>query len=634
MSAGGLSYDCLVTSRKVTLPSVEMWGTDMNILRDPPASLYTRRIDKVGDTQQVLLAQEDSGDRIAEMINVYARGVNPMVSVSYDNYGNNAGARSSVTQGSRAVKLPYKPEVFHPPVFRQEDLMPLSRQPRTWFYALSNPEVPNIVQHMSCPESKSAVWADEKLTRVEAPARIQYNNEAPLTNVNLSSQDGRIRHNVLEPDRLFMSYPQHEKNGNIEMTGKKNVHESPLHMTTEAPRSMTTVGSEKEMIVSAHPRSVHENKMLYKVFSNKSGNKNLIQTRDLVEKIQSRALHQNPLPVRSVVQNPVSLDSGMDTSYHVSDDSSFGNTLKKQLMQFETDSSLSGSYVKDGQTFVEPFRKEADHGFLYKEVVTKPSQSFFWKTLEPVCVDPRQVKKEILHTEHVAHALGPEKTGPLHSSLAKEPSRSLPQVMSETNKKGMYTKTSTQHTSLGGGKVGSIVYTGPVDSQKSESIRGTPIQDFMNVSLPIHEDPLHTPVTSSSGRDQATLQDTLYSDTVAPSLRYTAPPTQAFTGKTFFERDERIGTKHLNDRLLGNIETNTARDTTAHGHDMYNTVQSTDGSSCVSTSLPVGSFDPTPQGIPMTHRQYDYASEMPVRELSVKNRASQEYFTRFSHSYR
>ena len=76
MSSGGISYDCLTTSRKATLPSVESWGTNMNILKIL-TKVFLRRKDRVGDTQEVLLAQDASGDRIAECINVYARGVNP-----------------------------------------------------------------------------------------------------------------------------------------------------------------------------------------------------------------------------------------------------------------------------------------------------------------------------------------------------------------------------------------------------------------------------------------------------------------------------------------------------------------------------------------------------------------------------
>jgi len=175
MSSGGISYDCLKTSRKFTLPSVESWGTNMNIIKDPNKGIFTTRKEKVGDTQNVLLAQEASGDRIAENINVYARGVNPMVSVSYDNYSNNGGSRSS---NKPAAHLPYKPERFIPPMYRQEDLMPLSRQPREWFYAFTNPELPNVIQEMKCPEKKSCIQ-DKKLN-VRIPGNKQYNKELPL----------------------------------------------------------------------------------------------------------------------------------------------------------------------------------------------------------------------------------------------------------------------------------------------------------------------------------------------------------------------------------------------------------------------------------------------------------------------
>lgn len=156
MSAGGLSYSGLRTSSKVTLPSVEMWGTNMNILKDPPKSIHTRRIDKVGQTQSILEAQDESGDRICEMINVYARGVNPMVSVSYDNYSNNGGASSPLSNRA-AVSLPYKVENVRPPVFRQEDLLPLSRLPRNWFYSYTNPAFPDLVQAEQCSETDKSI---------------------------------------------------------------------------------------------------------------------------------------------------------------------------------------------------------------------------------------------------------------------------------------------------------------------------------------------------------------------------------------------------------------------------------------------------------------------------------------------
>jgi hypothetical protein len=87
------SYSGVINYGKVTLPSVESWGSNNNILRDPPKSITTRRIDKVSDTYLTDQDIQDSNDRIAESINVYPRGVNVMVGVSFDNHGSNGGQR-------------------------------------------------------------------------------------------------------------------------------------------------------------------------------------------------------------------------------------------------------------------------------------------------------------------------------------------------------------------------------------------------------------------------------------------------------------------------------------------------------------------------------------------------------------
>lgn len=144
MSAGGLSYSGLVNHGRVTLPSVDSWGTNMNILRDPPKSYYTRRSDKVGETSSITQMIDDSGDRGCEAIQVYARGINPFVSVSYSNNSNNGGQHSGglTTGGQQQTKLPYtvmRDGAFRPPVLLQEDLLPLSRMPRAWTSAFSQP---------------------------------------------------------------------------------------------------------------------------------------------------------------------------------------------------------------------------------------------------------------------------------------------------------------------------------------------------------------------------------------------------------------------------------------------------------------------------------------------------------------
>ena len=149
MSAGGLSYSGLIGHGKVTLPSVSTWGTNMNILRDPPKSITTRKIDKVGQTSSITEMIDESGDRACEAIRVFARGVNPSVSVSYGNYGNNGGqstnfglktSSNSLFKGQS--KLPYRILIggaFRPPVRRQEDLFPLSRLPRCNTQAFTQP---------------------------------------------------------------------------------------------------------------------------------------------------------------------------------------------------------------------------------------------------------------------------------------------------------------------------------------------------------------------------------------------------------------------------------------------------------------------------------------------------------------
>jgi hypothetical protein len=138
-----------------TLPSVEGFNGTINILRDPPKSIFTKRNDKVGQTMGIISDIDDSGDRMNEAIKVYARGVNPMVSVSYDNNSNNAGSFTRAGsygqgnnisqghhQGTRQAFLPYRiadKGAFRPPIRSPFDLLPLSRQPRVWFEALTKP---------------------------------------------------------------------------------------------------------------------------------------------------------------------------------------------------------------------------------------------------------------------------------------------------------------------------------------------------------------------------------------------------------------------------------------------------------------------------------------------------------------
>lgn len=148
-----ISYSGIVGYGKATLPSVEGGFGSMNILRDPPKSIMTRRIDKVGETSSITDLIDDSGNRACEAINLYARGVNPMVSVSYSNTGGN-GTGSLIGNGNKQAFLPFRVArdgAFRPPIVTPYQLLPLSRQPRTNTSAFSKPGFADFTRKLMCP---------------------------------------------------------------------------------------------------------------------------------------------------------------------------------------------------------------------------------------------------------------------------------------------------------------------------------------------------------------------------------------------------------------------------------------------------------------------------------------------------
>lgn len=182
MNAGGISYSGVSGNRKVTLPSVEGWGTNLNILKDPPKSIHTRKIDKVGSTQLVEKMIENSiNDRYCENVQVYPRGVNPSVSVSYGNYGYNGG-----NHGTTMAKYPYRVDIdgdFRPPVLTQTDTLPLSRLPRVTTSMYTNQLAPMWKDRNACDSCvyDRATHDDILHTNVNATATYGMPNEVRHT---------------------------------------------------------------------------------------------------------------------------------------------------------------------------------------------------------------------------------------------------------------------------------------------------------------------------------------------------------------------------------------------------------------------------------------------------------------------
>jgi hypothetical protein len=184
MSAGGLSYSAITNYGKSTLPSVESWGTNMNILKDPPKSIHTRRITKVGQLSDITATIGESGDRACEAITHYARGVNPMVSVSYSNNSNNGGkSLAQRSQGGQAF-LPYRvmrDGAFRPPVRRAEDLMPLSRQPRIWTSAFTKPGFTDFSKKMkNCGTAEETKEVKNNLLKCSARPTAVFTMQTPI----------------------------------------------------------------------------------------------------------------------------------------------------------------------------------------------------------------------------------------------------------------------------------------------------------------------------------------------------------------------------------------------------------------------------------------------------------------------
>jgi hypothetical protein len=175
----------------LTLPSVEGGFGTLNILRDPPKSIETRYISKVGDTSKIATWVDDSGDRICEGINKYARGINPMVSVSYTNEGSNGGqvrfragnvSAQTTALNSGQAYMPYRVNregAFRPPIVPPQELYALSRLPRVSPSYYTNPGSAQVAFNQDLKCSSNLREIRNQLLTVTANPRAIFNIETP-----------------------------------------------------------------------------------------------------------------------------------------------------------------------------------------------------------------------------------------------------------------------------------------------------------------------------------------------------------------------------------------------------------------------------------------------------------------------
>ena len=266
-----ISYSGLTNYGKVTLPSVDSGLDSMNVLKDPNKGIFTRRIDKVNANSDLTQWVGESSDRACEYITQYARGVNPMVSVSYSNNGNNGGQRTGSfcqpptnLNGGVNARTPYSLGRagfnFRPPVRRQEQLLPQSRMPRVWTYAYTSKDFPDFTKKMRCPQGAdktkevhtesfrtsarpTAVFNLQKPT--ESPARENFEVKYVVENpIHVSAGSGRrtqdltTQHN-LKPVKNIINNPQHLRVG-AKMGSQATVRHSHTDNNLDTERYLQT----------------------------------------------------------------------------------------------------------------------------------------------------------------------------------------------------------------------------------------------------------------------------------------------------------------------------------------------------------------------------------------------------------
>jgi hypothetical protein len=213
-----ISYHGIIGNKaKVTLPSAEGgWYKNKNILRDPPKSITTRRIDKVNQDGSLNEMMYHNGDRIAENINVFARGVNPMVAVEY------------TSQGGAAVgapgKLPYRimnGGAYRPPQFRQEQLLPLSRQNRNLTSSYTNKAYADFSKTIMCGATRcaSSMRQIKESTKIEVKPTKTMNIQMPV------KEHFELKYIVENPTTTSASTNKRAKS-NLQMINRQNVKEA------------------------------------------------------------------------------------------------------------------------------------------------------------------------------------------------------------------------------------------------------------------------------------------------------------------------------------------------------------------------------------------------------------------------
>ena len=336
----------------VTLPSVEGWGSNANILRDPPKSITTRRIDKVFDTTDITQLIDGSGDRICDGISVYARGVNPMVSVSYDNNSNNAGISSTLTNRTQA-RLPYpafEGGAFRPPIYTQRDLLPLSRLPRAWFGTTTTPGFVDFSKTQQKPNDYRAIKDILNIYDIQ-PNKTANIGGNIVENFKMLNAINNDHININASSGFHSTYLSNYTKENADVY--KGVNEKVLNATAYSNVGKENIASNLDGL-SVDQNKYIQNHLNHQAFSNVS--RNNVQTLNEILSIDQNKYIQNHLnhqAFSNISQNNAQTLSNinMDTSKYLQDvnsiqaDSNLSSDISTKTLEELYDNGRI--YVKD-----------------------------------------------------------------------------------------------------------------------------------------------------------------------------------------------------------------------------------------------------------------------------------------------
>ena len=206
------------------------WGGHLDIKKDPPRGIITRKIDKVGMDNSLLELIDESGDRNCQSINTYQRGKNPMTTSGHVEYGNYSSSLSG-PQASLPNKIMNNGS-FRPPIISPQDLLPLSRQNRITTSNITNPSI-NDYSKVSRGEYNDAMAksikellptdsVDSGIKNIKytiQPAKVSVKETPPHSAASSGVQHIKYTAQSIHPDRFI----NNENNGHSASSGVQHI---------------------------------------------------------------------------------------------------------------------------------------------------------------------------------------------------------------------------------------------------------------------------------------------------------------------------------------------------------------------------------------------------------------------------